>query len=95
MPRSSIVLASSSSHGVAGMFPRLSAGPAGAIYGATKRNDRCSDVGCSGRIPLGAERCPRCGGIVRGEIKSHAERLDAEETLLSRGTELGPDRADE
>lgn len=37
----------------------------------------CSDPGCRARIEVGSQRCPGCGGIVRGIIRSAEDRLNA------------------
>jgi hypothetical protein len=41
----------------------------------------CSDPNCEANLEKDAQRCPRCGGVVRGTIASANKRLQAEEDL--------------
>jgi hypothetical protein len=54
---------------------------AGNVMGRRMRAIRCSN--CSTVIGAGAQRCVKCGSLMRGDIKRLAERLEAEERLES------------
>jgi len=49
--------------------------------GKQRRYDRCSEPDCDTVIPRPAERCPGCGGLVSGRIRSQNDRLAAREDL--------------
>ncbi|MEO8844142.1 MAG: zinc ribbon domain-containing protein [Kofleriaceae bacterium] len=64
-----------------GMLPWVALGGAtgGHVLGRRVRVPRCS--ACAGVVPDDATLCPHCGALLRGEIASLSERLDAEEQL--------------
>jgi hypothetical protein len=57
---------------------------AGAGVGRRVFSYACSDPRCEATLSLGDDCCAACGGIVRGTIRSRAERLAAEEDLENR-----------
>lgn len=69
----------------------------GGGLGARQRADTCSDPACGERLPETATHCPKCGGLLRGDIAHGNERLAAEEALAEREgtTEPEPELADE
>ena len=64
-----------------GMLPWAVVGGAtgGHVLGRRVRVPRCS--ACASVVPHDATQCPHCGALLRGEIASLSERLDAEERL--------------
>jgi hypothetical protein len=64
-----------------GMVPWAVVGGAtgGHVLGRRVRVPRCS--ACATVVPDDAAQCPHCGALLRGEIASLSERLDAEEQL--------------
>jgi hypothetical protein len=54
---------------------------AGNVVGRKMRAIRCSN--CAHVVGAGAQRCGKCGSLMRGDIKRLAERLEAEERLES------------
>jgi hypothetical protein len=52
---------------------------AGHVIGRRVRAPRCS--ACATVLPEGATTCARCGAVLRGDIATLSERLDAEERL--------------
>ena len=50
--------------------------------GSLFRDVRCSESKCQAQLTEEMTECPRCGGTIRGTIKSAKERLAAEEALL-------------
>ena len=66
-----------------GASPWLVLGSAGGghVVGRRVRVPRCS--ACASVVPSGATRCASCGAVLRGEIASLSERLEAEERLES------------
>ncbi|CAN5208067.1 hypothetical protein BH11MYX1_BH11MYX1_32830 [soil metagenome] len=70
-----------------GASPWLVLGSAsgGHVVGRRIRVPRCS--ACASVVPSGATRCETCGALLRGEIASLSERLDAEERLDSEAAD--------
>ncbi len=66
-----------------GASPWLVLGSAGGghVVGRRVRVPRCS--ACASVVPPGATHCASCGAILRGDIASLSERLEAEERLES------------
>jgi len=64
-----------------GMLPWAAMGGAtgGHVLGRRIRVPRCS--ACASVIPDDAAQCPHCGALLRGEIASLSDRLEAEEAL--------------
>jgi hypothetical protein len=64
-----------------GMMPwfTFGGGAGGHVVGRRVRVPRCS--ACAGILPEHATSCRRCGAVIRGEIASLGERLEAEERL--------------
>ena len=60
-------------------------GVIGFALGSLIRESRCSEPKCGASLPAGATTCPRCGGTIRGTIRSPRERLAAEEALRLAG----------
>lgn len=60
-------------------FTLLGGATAGHIIGRRIRAPRCS--ACASVLPPDASTCRRCGAVLRGEIASLVDRLDAEERL--------------
>ena len=56
----------------------------GHIVGRRVRVPRCS--ACATVVRAGATQCPQCGAVLRGDISSLSERLDAEERLEAETT---------
>ena len=57
----------------------------GHLVGRRVRVPRCS--GCASVVRAGATQCPQCGAVLRGDISSLSERLDAEERLEAETSE--------
>jgi len=64
-----------------GASPWLVLGSAGGghVVGRRVRVPRCS--ACASVVPSAATRCESCGAVLRGDIASLSERLEAEERL--------------
>ncbi|HEY5922679.1 MAG TPA: zinc ribbon domain-containing protein [Kofleriaceae bacterium] len=64
-----------------GMMPltALGGGTVGHVIGRRVRAPRCS--ACASVLRVGATSCPKCGALMRGDIASLSERLEAEERL--------------
>ncbi len=64
-----------------GLMPIVMVGgaTAGHMIGRRVRAPRCS--ACATVLPEGATTCTRCGAVLRGDIASLSDRLDAEERL--------------
>ena len=60
-------------------FTTLGGGTAGHLIGRRVRAPRCS--ACATVLKAGATRCMHCGAMLRGDIASLSERLEAEEQL--------------
>jgi len=63
----------------------------GGGLGAKQRADTCSDPACGAPLPVSASHCPKCGGLLRGEISHGNERLAAEEDLAEREGTTSPE----
>ena len=64
-----------------GLLPitMVGGGTAGHVIGRRVRAPRCSS--CATLLPANAVTCPHCGAVLRGDIASLGERLEAEERL--------------
>ena len=64
-----------------GLMPitAVGGGTAGHVIGRRVRAPRCS--ACATLLPPNATTCRKCGAVLRGDIASLSERLDAEERL--------------
>ena len=57
---------------------------AGFIRGRRIRWDHCSDSGCLADLAAGDLVCHRCGGLIKGTIRTIYEDLEARERLEMR-----------
>jgi hypothetical protein len=60
-------------------FTALGGAAAGHVIGRRVRAPRCS--ACATVLPEGSTVCATCGAVLRGDIATLGERLDAEERL--------------
>ncbi len=63
---------------------------AGFVFGARRRRDYCSTLGCAHLLGPDDVVCPGCGGAIVGELAHASERLAAEEAY-KRARRAGDD----
>jgi hypothetical protein len=70
-----------------GLLPitTLGGATAGHVLGRRVRAPRCS--ACATLLRDGASTCPKCGAVLRGDIATLSERLEAEERLEEENRE--------
>jgi hypothetical protein len=76
-----------------GMLPWVVVGggaTGGHVLGRRVRVPRCS--ACASVVPDDAAQCPHCSALLRGEIASLSDRLDAEEQLEAESHAVGHDQ---
>jgi len=74
-----LMLLSALGHPFAGWPGVIALIAGGALFGARRRYDKCSDPECSMLLPPGAVLCPRCRGSIIGTAATSTERMEAAE----------------